>query len=118
VGVTTARSGDLSRRVAHRRQELGPDAGGCRTPRRHGSRLLAAAAGSTVSFEVDHIDEAMSEGWSVLITGRAQFVDDPAELHRLAQLGVDPWPGGRREAAMRVETAAISGRVIRQNEST
>ncbi|MGH3000884.1 MAG: helix-turn-helix domain-containing protein, partial [Gaiellaceae bacterium] len=31
--------------------------------------LLAAAAGSTVSFEVDHIDEAMSEGWSVLITG-------------------------------------------------
>jgi nitroimidazol reductase NimA-like FMN-containing flavoprotein (pyridoxamine 5'-phosphate oxidase superfamily) len=40
---------------------------------------LAAAVGATVSFEVDQIDEAMSEGWSVLIPGRARIVDDPAE---------------------------------------
>lgn len=79
--------------------------------------LLAAAAGSTVSFEVDHIDEAMSEGWSVLITGRARLVDDPAELDQLANLGVEPWPGGRRDAVMRVETEAISGRVIHQKHS-
>jgi nitroimidazol reductase NimA-like FMN-containing flavoprotein (pyridoxamine 5'-phosphate oxidase superfamily) len=80
--------------------------------------LLAAAAGSTVSFEVDQIDEAMREGWSVLITGRAELVDDPAELDRLAQLGVEPWPGGRREAVVRVETATISGRAIRQKASS
>ena len=79
--------------------------------------LLAAAAGSTVSFEVDHIDEAMSEGWSVLITGRARLVDDPAEVDHLANLGVEPWPGGRRDAVMRVETEAISGRVIHQKHS-
>ena len=30
---------------------------------------LAAAAGTTVSVEVDRIDDAMSEGWSVLVTG-------------------------------------------------
>jgi nitroimidazol reductase NimA-like FMN-containing flavoprotein (pyridoxamine 5'-phosphate oxidase superfamily) len=75
---------------------------------------LAAAAGTTVGFEVDHIDEAMSEGWSVLTSGRARLVDDPAELKQLAQLGVEPWPGGEREAVMRVETATISGRRIRQ----
>ncbi|MGH3025504.1 MAG: pyridoxamine 5'-phosphate oxidase family protein, partial [Gaiellaceae bacterium] len=71
-----------------------------------------------VSFEVDHIDEAMSEGWSVLITGRAQLVDDPAELDRLVQLGVEPWPGGHRDAVIRVVTEAISGRAIRQQGPT
>ena len=31
---------------------------------------LAAAAGFTVSFELDRIDEAMSEVWSVLVSRR------------------------------------------------
>lgn len=75
---------------------------------------LVAAAGTTVSFEADHIDEAMSEGWSVLISGRARLVDDPTDLERLEDLDIEPWPGGRREAVMRVETATISGRRIRQ----
>ncbi|HET7648960.1 MAG TPA: pyridoxamine 5'-phosphate oxidase family protein [Gaiellaceae bacterium] len=76
---------------------------------------LAEAAGSTVSFEVDHIDEAMSEGWSVLVTGRARLVDDPTELDQVLRTGnIEPWPGGRREALMRIETTTISGRRIRQ----
>jgi nitroimidazol reductase NimA-like FMN-containing flavoprotein (pyridoxamine 5'-phosphate oxidase superfamily) len=75
---------------------------------------LAAAAGTTVSLEVDQIDEAMSEGWSVLVTGRARLVDDPTELEQAAKLGIEPWPGGRREALLRIETEAISGRRIRQ----
>ena len=75
---------------------------------------LATAAGTTVSLEVDQIDEPMSEGWSVLVTGRARLVDDPAELEQAADLGIEPWPGGRREALMRIETEAISGRRIRQ----
>jgi nitroimidazol reductase NimA-like FMN-containing flavoprotein (pyridoxamine 5'-phosphate oxidase superfamily) len=79
--------------------------------------VLAAAAGSTVSFEVDHIDEAMSEGWSVLITGRAQLVDDPAQLEQLAELGIEPWPGGHREAVIRVGAETISGRAIHQQDS-
>jgi hypothetical protein len=80
--------------------------------------VLAAAAGSTVGFEVDQIDEAMSEGWSVLITGSARLVDDPAELERLARLDVSPWPGGHRDAVIRVVTETISGRVISQQAST
>ena len=56
----------------------------------------------------------MSEGWSVLVTGTARLVDDPAELERAADLGIEPWPGGRREALIRIETEAISGRRIRQ----
>jgi hypothetical protein len=78
---------------------------------------LAAAAGTTVGFEVDRIDEAMSEGWSVLVTGRASRVDDAAELDRLDQFGLEPWPGGRRRAVIRVETTSITGRSIRQQDS-
>lgn len=75
---------------------------------------LAAAAGTTVSLEVDQIDEPMSEGWSVLVTGRAELIDDPAELEQAAGLGIEPWPGGHREAIMRIKTDEISGRRIRQ----
>lgn len=76
---------------------------------------LSAAAGAMVSFEVDHIDEAMSQGWSVLVTGRARSVDEPSELEQLAQLGIDPWAGGTCEAIIRIETSEISGRNIRQD---
>jgi len=75
---------------------------------------LAAAAGTTVSLEVDQIDEPMSEGWSVLVTGRARLIVDPTELEQFADLGIEPWPGGRREALIRIESEAISGRRIRQ----
>jgi hypothetical protein len=54
----------------------------------------------------------MSEGWSVL--GRATLIVDPTELEQFADLGIEPWPGGRREALIRIESEAISGRRIRQ----
>jgi transcriptional regulator with XRE-family HTH domain len=76
---------------------------------------LVTAVGSTVGFEVDRIDEAMSEGWSVLVTGRARLVDERSELEQLAALGIEPWPGGKREALIRIESNEISGREIRQD---
>jgi transcriptional regulator with XRE-family HTH domain len=78
---------------------------------------LAAAAGTIVSFEVDQIDEAMSEGWSVLVSGCARLVEDPDELEQIAALGIEPWPGGRRETVIRIEAATVSGRAIHQKES-
>jgi len=79
---------------------------------------LAAAAGTTVSLEVDQIDEPMSEGWSVLVTGRARLIVDPTELEQYADLVIDPWPGGRREGIIRIEAGEISGRRIRQGTVT
>jgi len=78
---------------------------------------LAAAVGTIVSFEVDQIDEAMSEGWSVLVSGHAHLVDDPDELEQIAALGIEPWPGGHRETVIRIKTAQLSGRSIHQSES-
>jgi nitroimidazol reductase NimA-like FMN-containing flavoprotein (pyridoxamine 5'-phosphate oxidase superfamily) len=74
---------------------------------------LAAADGQdTVSFEVDHIDEAMSQGWSVLATGRLERIDDPAELRQFLERSAEPWAGGKRPVVLRVVVRDISGRRI------
>lgn len=66
------------------------------------------------SFQIDRVDEAMSEGWSVLATGTARRVDDPDELVVLSSLGLEPWAGGNRHALVRIHPEEITGRVIVQ----
>jgi transcriptional regulator with XRE-family HTH domain len=69
--------------------------------------------GSSVSFDVDHIDEALGEGWSVLLTGTASIVTDPAELEHAASLRIEPWAGGDRPTYVRLRPRQITGRAIR-----
>ena len=77
------------------------------------STTLSARAGQRrVSFEVDHIDEAQSEGWSVLISGAAHRVEDPEELARVRALHVQPWAGGARDTYYRLSPKEVSGRRI------
>lgn len=74
---------------------------------------LAGAAGQDpVSFEVDHIDEAMSQGWSVLVTGRLERIDNPAELRQLRERSAEPWAGRKRPVVLRVVVRDVSGRRI------
>ncbi len=67
-----------------------------------------------MSFEIDRVDESMSEGWSVLVTGAARRVDDPEEVVALAGLGLEPWAGGPRHALVRIHPDEMTGRVITQ----
>ncbi|MEV5752477.1 pyridoxamine 5'-phosphate oxidase family protein [Actinoallomurus sp. NPDC052308] len=67
-----------------------------------------------VAFEIDEIDMAAREGWSVLIQGSAHHVDDEAERASLSRAGVEPWPGGERELFLRVVPSRITGRRIRR----
>jgi transcriptional regulator with XRE-family HTH domain len=66
-----------------------------------------------VSFEVDHIDEALTEGWSVLISGHGQVIVDPSELQRAQAAGVTPWAGGERDVYIRIVPREVTGRRIR-----
>ncbi|MFF4145573.1 helix-turn-helix domain-containing protein [Streptomyces sp. NPDC001698] len=69
--------------------------------------------GGEVSFQVDHVDESRSVGWSVLLAGTAEHVTDPEAVQRLAELPVsEPWAGGVRNLWIRVVPAEISGRRI------
>jgi nitroimidazol reductase NimA-like FMN-containing flavoprotein (pyridoxamine 5'-phosphate oxidase superfamily) len=66
-----------------------------------------------VSFDVDHIDDALSEGWSVLASGTASLITDPDVLEQVAALAIEPWAGGQRDACVRIVAREISGRRIR-----
>ncbi|MEW1871667.1 pyridoxamine 5'-phosphate oxidase family protein [Streptomyces caelestis] len=73
----------------------------------------AAAVGSEVAFEVDHLDEAMSRGWSVLAVGPAREVTAPDEARRLAEgAHTLPWAGGERELWVSIRPARLTGRRI------
>lgn len=67
-----------------------------------------------VAFEIDSIDTAAREGWSVLVQGTARPVEDRAERAELSRAGVDPWPGGDKELFIRIDPTRITGRRIRQ----
>lgn len=74
---------------------------------------IVGHANGPVAFEVDHIDEALYQGWSVLVRGQAHRVAHPAELCRMQDEAVLwPWPGGDREVYIRVTPEQISGRRI------
>lgn len=66
-----------------------------------------SAAGFPASFEVDHIDDAQSEGWSVLLRGLvvlADEADEPAD--------VEPWAGGARVRRIHLAPRLVTGRRI------
>ncbi|WP_329445047.1 DUF1918 domain-containing protein [Streptomyces canus] len=73
----------------------------------------AAAVGTEVAFEVDHMDEALSQGWSVLAVGPASVVTEPDTVRRLTEHAhTTPWPGGAREMWVSIRPAHLTGRRI------
>jgi transcriptional regulator with XRE-family HTH domain len=75
--------------------------------------VIDAHAGDQVAFEVDHIDDALCQGWSVLIAGQAHRVAQASELRHLREdAAVGPWPGGDREVYVRIVPSRITGRRI------
>jgi nitroimidazol reductase NimA-like FMN-containing flavoprotein (pyridoxamine 5'-phosphate oxidase superfamily) len=74
----------------------------------------AAAVGNRVAFEVDHVDDALSQGWSVLVVGRAEAeAEDAATEAEAAAAGPTPWAGGSRDLLVRIAPDSVTGRVIR-----
>lgn len=75
--------------------------------------LPGRAAGGETAFEVDHIDEAFSQGWSVLVVGAARAVTDEAGVGRLDGLAYsEPWAGGERDLWIALAAERITGRRI------
>ncbi|WP_327111166.1 pyridoxamine 5'-phosphate oxidase family protein [Streptomyces sp. NBC_01341] len=74
----------------------------------------ADAAGHETAFEVDHIDDAFSRGWSVLVVGRAGTVTEPEVVRRLVAShgSTTAWAGGRRDLWIVVTPSSVTGRRI------
>jgi transcriptional regulator with XRE-family HTH domain len=77
------------------------------------SDIVAGVHQQPVSFDVDHLDEALGEGWSVLLTGTAGVITDDPELTRAKALGIAPWAGGGRSIFVRLSPTDVTGRRIR-----
>ena len=65
-----------------------------------------------VGFEVDHVDQNVSEGWSVLVTGLARLVSVPHERMALSSLGLESWSDSEVHNLVAITPQEITGRVI------
>lgn len=82
-----------------------------------GTKLRAAESRATASFQIDHVDERLRIGWSVLVRGRLVEVVDPTEISRLDELHIDPIAPGGKTHLVRLQPRVITGRRIPLPES-
>jgi nitroimidazol reductase NimA-like FMN-containing flavoprotein (pyridoxamine 5'-phosphate oxidase superfamily) len=81
--------------------------------------LLALCSDGQVSFEVDHLDHALREGWSVLVHGHAHKVTDEGAVKRLEErTHLHPWAAGARDVYVRIAPTRISGRSIQPSRAS
>ncbi|KOU22632.1 pyridoxamine 5'-phosphate oxidase [Streptomyces sp. WM6372] len=65
-------------------------------------------AGIVVAYEADAINPLTHLGWSVVATGYATAVTDPAEIERYAHL-LRPWAAGTGSGAIRIRPDLVTG---------
>jgi len=76
--------------------------------------LIGVHGDGPVSFQADHFDLDLGQGWSVLVRGDAHRVLQPGELAKLrAGCDLRPWPAGEHDLFIRIVAGHISGRRIR-----
>lgn len=78
-----------------------------------GSDLVRAVDGAVVAFEADAFDAHDRSGWSVVVTGRATVVTDPAARARLAENGPRSWVVSRDGLYVRIESEMVTGQIGR-----
>jgi nitroimidazol reductase NimA-like FMN-containing flavoprotein (pyridoxamine 5'-phosphate oxidase superfamily) len=75
-----------------------------------GDKLTAIRAGRPLSFEADDVERAVQTGWSVLVTGIAEIVEDPQQIHRIEQLHT--WALISDQFVVRLPLTEITGRLL------
>lgn len=67
---------------------------------------------SDVAFEVDRIDDALQQGWSVLVVGTAHEVAATPGQSDVLRRRLRPWAGGVRDVVLAVPLARVTGRRV------
>jgi hypothetical protein len=68
----------------------------------------AGPSGVVVSYEADDLHPVRHTGWSVIVTGLARLVTDPAAIERYATQ-LEPWIAGEMDYVVSIEPRFISG---------
>ncbi|MET8131857.1 pyridoxamine 5'-phosphate oxidase family protein, partial [Streptomyces sp. NPDC005251] len=76
------------------------------------SELARSIDGVVVAFEADAVDAAGHSGWSVVVTGRAVVVIDPAEHDRLTRTGPRSWVASPHDVFIRIASELVTGREL------
>lgn len=78
----------------------------------HDGSAIAARAdhgrGNVVVYEADQIDPRTRTGWSVMVTGFARIVEDPALIARYQQ-ALRPWVAGSKNTVIGIDTDIVTG---------
>ncbi|KQX46256.1 MULTISPECIES: pyridoxamine 5'-phosphate oxidase family protein [unclassified Streptomyces] len=78
------------------------------------SLARGAASGAEVAFEEDRLDEAFSQGWSVLVVGSVRTVSDETSVRRIREaVHSEPWAGDGRDTVVTLSPRRVTGRRIR-----
>jgi nitroimidazol reductase NimA-like FMN-containing flavoprotein (pyridoxamine 5'-phosphate oxidase superfamily) len=76
---------------------------------RRGTTPAFACGGEVVAFEVDNLHEHGHSGWTVMVTGVAEVVEDVREVARLRQLCRNDSPSWDKRF-IRISSELVSGR--------
>jgi hypothetical protein len=68
----------------------------------------AAGDGAVVCYEADDLDPVRHTGWSVIATGMARLVREPAAITRYEQL-LEPWAAGQMDYVISIKPQTITG---------
>ena len=78
-----------------------------------GRKLHAIASDQKVAFEVDRWDRETRTGWSVLVVGEAEEIEDHAGFEDAENLGLRPWADDPTQNRwVRIVPIKITGRRI------
>lgn len=82
-----------------------------------GTKLDAATAGMVVAFEADRYgDEGHRDGWSVLLRGVAQEINERADLESARSLPLESWAfDGQADRYIKIAATIVTGRRIITN---
>ncbi|MEV7187617.1 pyridoxamine 5'-phosphate oxidase family protein [Kitasatospora sp. NPDC093102] len=69
---------------------------------------VPGAPGPVVAYEADAIDLDTHLGWSVVVTGYAELVTDPAEVRRYEELAT-PWVDAAMHHVVRIRPELVTG---------
>ena len=76
-----------------------------------GAKLFTVVMNNRVAFEAD--DHNVSEGWSVIVKGRAQVLNTDAEIQEAERAQLLPWTATSKRRYVRVIPSVITGRRFR-----
>ncbi len=67
-----------------------------------------ADEGAVVCYEADELDPVQHTGWSVIGTGVARLVRDPAAIDRYKKL-LEPWAAGQMDYVIAIDPQIMTG---------